>query len=180
MSAKRPTVRNDVALMPGYHSPQLDVDVRLNTNEAPLAPPAELTERVQAALKDIAWNRYPDRSASQLRGKLAAQYGVEPGQVFAANGSNEVLQTLLVAYGGHGRTSLTFEPTYALHSHISRLTGTTVVQAERRPDFTLDPDEVVAMVAEVRPAVTFLCSPNNPSGIVDSGVLVALDLFPFR
>jgi histidinol-phosphate aminotransferase len=87
--------------------------------------------------------------------------------VFAANGSNEVLQTLLLAYAGPGRTVLTFEPTYQLHGHIARITGAQVAEVERRADFTLDPAAARAAVDEHQPAVTFLCSPNNPTGIVE-------------
>ena len=166
----RPRVRDDVALMPGYHSPQVDVRVRLNTNEAPDAPPAAFTESLAIAMPGLAWNRYPDRSAAALRSRIAEVEGVAvPGglslsNVFAANGSNEVLQTLCLAYGGAGRTVLTHEPTYALHSHIARVCGTEVVEGPRNDDFTLDVAEVVSRVHSVRPAITFLCSPNNPTG----------------
>jgi histidinol-phosphate aminotransferase len=167
-----------VALMGGYHSPQVDVDVRLNTNESPLPPPPEFTARLQEALGRVEWHRYPDRAATELRAKLAAHYGVRPEQVFAANGSNEVLLCLLLAYGGHGRTAAVFEPTYALHGHISRVAGTSVVEGERGPGFELDLDEVRRVVTAHRPEVVFLCSPNNPTGIVDppEAVHAVLDL----
>ena len=165
--------RDDIALMAGYHSPQLDVAVRLNTNESPLPPPAAFTEAVAAAARSVAWNRYPDRQASELRSRIAARHGVAPRQVFAANGSNEVLQSLLLAYGGPGRRAAVFEPTYALHSHLARVTGTAVVEGERDDDFTLDPGAAVALVGSARPAVTFLCSPNNPSGTVEPRSVVA-------
>jgi histidinol-phosphate aminotransferase len=103
-----------------------------------------------------------------LRERLAALHGVDPSMVFAANGSNEVLQTLLLAYGGPGRAAAVFEPTYALHSHIARITGTTVATGERRDDFTIDLDEVKRVLGEAAPAITFLCSPNNPTGMVES------------
>ncbi len=159
--------RSDVALMAGYHSPQLDVAVRLNTNEAPTAPPREFLDAVAAAVTRVEWNRYPDRGATRLRARLAEVEAVDPAQVFVANGSNEVLQTLLLAYGGHGRTALTFEPTYALHGHIARLVGTSVSEVERSSEFTLSPESVVDAIDRVRPDVTFLCSPNNPTGLVD-------------
>src|SRR5690606_27265106 len=103
----RPPVspRDDLALRAGYHSPQLDVAVRLNTNEAPEPPPAAFVDRLRAALGTVAWHRYPDRGYAELRAAIAAHHGVEPAQVFAANGSNEVLQTLLLTYGGPGRTA---------------------------------------------------------------------------
>ena len=165
-------VRDNLALMSGYHSPQLDVAVRLNTNESPVPPPDHWAEALRAAQAEIDWHRYPDRGAHELRAALAKHERVAPEQVFAANGSNEVLQCLLLAFGGPGRTALTFEPTYALHSHIAGLAATEVVAGERLEDFSLDPDYASAMVAEHRPAVTFLCSPNNPTGMVEPPELV--------
>ena len=97
---------------------------------------------------------------------------MSPDNVFAANGSNEVLQTVLLAYAGPGRTIVTFEPTYQLHAHIARITGADVVEGERRADFTLDVDEAVRVVTDVAPAVTFLCSPNNPTGLVEEPATV--------
>lgn len=159
--------RPDVGLMEGYHSPQLDVEVRLNTNEAPAPPPAAFTERLAAGLRDVRWNRYPDRGYGDLRAVLAKHHGVDPSQIFVANGSNEVLQTLCLAYGGTGRSAAVFQPTYALHSHIARITGTAVVEGERTGDFALDLAEVQRVLAEARPVLTFLCSPNNPTGMVE-------------
>ena len=171
-SPGRLPVRQNVAMMSGYHSPQLDVTVRLNTNESPVPPPDGWVQALQAAQSGIDWNRYPDRAAHELRAALAKHERVAPEQVFAANGSNEVLQCLMLAFGGPGRSALTFEPTYALHSHISRLAATEVVVGDRRDDFSLDADYASAMVAEHRPAVTFLCSPNNPTGMVEPSQLV--------
>jgi histidinol-phosphate aminotransferase len=153
--------------MAGYHSPQVDVPVRLNTNESPEPPPEAWVREVRDAVSSIAWNRYPDRAATGLRTAVAGLHGVDPGQIFPANGSNEVLQTVLLAYGGSGRRAAVWEPTYALHAHIARITGTAVVEGERAPDFSLDPGEVVRVLEAERPSVVFLCSPNNPTGIVD-------------
>lgn len=161
------TVRDDLRALEGYHSPQVDVRVRLNTNEAPTPPPAAWRDAFAAELSRVEWHRYPDRSASALRTAIADSHQVRSDQVFAANGSNEVLQTLLLAYGGPGRNVCTFEPTYQLHSHIARLTGATVVEGERGPDFRLDVDGAVELIHQHRPAVTFLCSPNNPTGLVE-------------
>ena len=168
--------RDDVALMSGYHSPQLDVEVRLNTNEAPDPPPAAWRDEVAAELATVDWNRYPDRAATELRTAIGSLHGVGPEQVFAANGSNEVLQTLLLTYGGPGRAAAVWEPTYALHSHIARLTGTAVAVGERAEDFSVDPVEVDRVIADTRPAVAFLCSPNNPTGVVDDEATVRATL----
>ncbi|MEO5902331.1 MAG: aminotransferase class I/II-fold pyridoxal phosphate-dependent enzyme, partial [Ilumatobacteraceae bacterium] len=105
------------------------------------------------------------RAATALRTGIAELHGVRPEQVFAANGSNEVLQTLLLTYAGPGRTVATFEPTYQLHGHIARLTGATVAEGERAADFTLDLAEVHRVIASAQPIITFLCSPNNPTGL---------------
>jgi histidinol-phosphate aminotransferase len=165
-AARRVQPRDDLALMAGYHSPQLDVDVRMNTNESPVGPPEAWRAELQAALADIAWNRYPDREAVDLRTAVAAHHGTSVDSVFCANGSNEVLQSILLAYGGAGRTAATFEPTYALHSHLARITGTAVVQGERDEDFGLDLAEVDRVLSDAAPAVVFLCSPDNPTGNV--------------
>ncbi len=163
----RPPVRDDLAALTGYHSPQVDVEVRLNTNEAPEPPPAEFTKAVAEAVENLAWHRYPDRSATELRTAIGELYDMAADRVFCANGSNEVLQTLLLTFAGPGRRTLTFEPTYALHSHLSRITGSRPVAVDRRADFSLDPAEAVAAVLANRPAITFLCSPNNPTGLVE-------------
>ncbi len=163
----RPAPSESVSLMQGYHSPQLDVEVRLNTNESPEPPPAAFRAALAEAARRVDWHRYPDRSAKELRTRIGELHGVDAARVFAANGSNEVLQTLLLAYGGAERTAAVFEPTYALHSHLSRVTGTAVATGDRGPDFVLDLDEVGRVVRSHRPDVTFLCSPNNPTGVVD-------------
>lgn len=159
--------RDDVALMEGYHSPQVTVRVRLNTNEAPEPPPASWEADLAQAMATIDWHRYPDRGADALRAAIGGLHGVGPEQVFPANGSNEVLQTVLLTYGGPGRTAAVWEPTYALHSHIARLTGTGVAEGERGTDFSIDLAEVRRVLDGARPSVAFLCSPNNPTGVVD-------------
>jgi histidinol-phosphate aminotransferase len=174
----RPRLRDDLALVEGYHSAQVDVTVRLNTNEAPEPPPAGFTDALLTATRGIAWHRYPDRSAAALRARIAelestSTRALTARQVLAANGSNEVLQSLALAYGGAGRVALTFEPTYALHAHISRVCGTRVVELDRREDFTLDVDAAVEAIDRERPALVFLCSPNNPTGRVEEPATVA-------
>jgi len=171
--AERPTSRPDVVALEGYHSPQMDVEVRLNTNESPLPPPAEFDDALAEATRAIGWNRYPDRGAGRLRAALAERYGVGADQVFAANGSNEVIQGLLLAYGGSGRSVAVFEPTYAMYAQIARSTGTRVVRGRRESDFALDPITVTDLLDAERPNLVVLCSPNNPTGTLESGNLVS-------
>jgi histidinol-phosphate aminotransferase len=167
-----PTPRPDLGLREGYHSPQVAVEVRLNTNESPYPPPAAWLEAVKRELDTIVFNRYPDRAAWELRKAVAELHGVRPEQVLCANGSNEVLQCLCLAYGGPGRRAAVFEPTYALHSHIAHLSGTQVVEAERRADFALDLDAVADVLNANEPAITFLASPNNPTGLAEDPTTV--------
>ncbi len=163
-----PDRRADLRAMQSYHSPQIDVPIRLNTNESPYPPPEAFIDAWLSAVREIPLNRYPDRSARGLRVALAEQMGVAVDQVFCANGSNEVLQTLLLVYGGPGRKALVFEPTYALHSHIARITGTEVITGERASDFSVSTTEAGLLIAAERPEVVFLCSPNNPTGTFES------------
>jgi histidinol-phosphate aminotransferase len=164
--------RPDVQMMEGYHSPQVEAQVRLNTNESPVPPPGEWHDAFVAELSRVHWHRYPDRSATALRAAIAGFHGLDARQVFPANGSNEVLQTLLLTYAGPGRTVLTFEPTYQLHSHIARLSGAQCVSAPRGADFTIDLDVARAALDDAQPDVTFLCSPNNPTGMIEAQAVV--------
>ena len=153
--------------MSGYHSAQVDVPVRLNTNESPFPPPAAWLDAVADIARSIQWNRYPDRAVTELRETIARRHNVSPANVFVANGSNEVLQTILLAYGGAGRCVATFEPTYQMYSQIARVTGADVVQGERRADLTLDALEIERVLTRHKPSVSFLCNPNNPTGIIE-------------
>jgi histidinol-phosphate aminotransferase len=151
-----------------YGAPQLDVPVRLNTNENPYPPPPEMVAEIGRRLAtDL--NRYPDRDAKRLRtalaGYLSAQTGasIDPEQVWAANGSNEILQQILQAFGGPERTALGFTPGYTMHELISRGTGTTFVGVPRH-GLDLPAGLVVDAVRRYQPDVLFLCSPNNPTG----------------
>jgi histidinol-phosphate aminotransferase len=155
---------DNLGTLQGYHSPQVEVDVRLNTNESPYGPPPAWVGDVVAELERIDFHRYPDRAARELRTGIAQLHGVSPDQVFVANGSNEVLQTLFLTYGGPNRTAAVFEPTYAMHTQIAHLTSTKVAAGERAADFRLDPTEVKRVLDEASPALTFVCSPNNPTG----------------
>lgn len=151
-----------------YGAPQLDVPVRLNTNENGWPLPAGLAEAVSLAAGEVAGglNRYPDRDAGALRADLAAYLGhdLSPAQVWAANGSNEILQQLLQAFGGADRSALGFTPSYSMHPLISLATGTAWRAGARERDFGIDADRAADAVREHRPDVVFLTSPNNPTG----------------
>jgi histidinol-phosphate aminotransferase len=164
---RRPKPREDLGDLQGYHSPQVQVAVRLNTNESPFPPPPAFFEAWAAGVGQADFHRYPDRGATALRRALGDFLGQPPERLFCANGSNEVLQTLLLAYGGPGRQAVVFEPSYVLHDHIARITGTRVLTGERDPDFRLDAAEAARLVAGEKPAVVFLTTPNNPTGIVE-------------
>jgi histidinol-phosphate aminotransferase len=161
-------LRDDLGDLEGYHSPQVDVAVRLNTNESPYPPPDAWREALLDELASLPFHRYPEREATELRRAIGELHGVGPEQVLAANGSNEVIQALCLAFGGPGRAAAVFKPTYLMHSHIARITGTPVVEGERdATTFALDMAEVTRVVGRKQPAITFLCSPNNPSGQLD-------------
>ncbi|CAN7469860.1 histidinol-phosphate transaminase [Mycolicibacterium frederiksbergense] len=155
-----------------YGAPQLSVPVRLNTNENPHPPTQALIDDVAESVRDAAsdLHRYPDRDAVALRTDLAAylsgQTGVDVAveNVWAANGSNEILQQILQAFGGPGRSAMGFVPSYSMHPIISDGTQTSWLEAARAEDFGLDTDVAVAAVAAQEPDVVFLASPNNPSG----------------
>ncbi len=165
--------RDDLVTLRGYHSPQVVATVRLNTNESPFPAPADWQADLAAEVAGLDFNRYPDREATGLRQAIADLHGVTPQEIFCANGSNEVLQCLLLAFGGPGRRAAVFEPTYQLHSHIARLTMTEVVAGTRRADLLVDPGEADRLLSESRPEITFLCSPNNPTGRAETPELVA-------
>ncbi|MEY9843450.1 histidinol-phosphate aminotransferase [Streptacidiphilus sp. BW17] len=165
-------IRDELKGKSPYGAPQLHVPVLLNTNENPYSLPdalvARIAERVAGAARDL--NRYPDRDAVELRTALAGYLSASTGhtvsteQVWAANGSNEIIQQLLQTFGGPGRTALGFAPTYQMHDLISRGTGTDWIEGPRNPDFTIDVVSAEAVLAADRPDVLFVCSPNNPTG----------------
>ena len=165
-------VRPDLVELIGYHSAQVAADVRLNTNESPYPPPEGWAEAFAAEVATVDPHRYPDRHARVLRAGLAELHGVGEDEIFCANGSNEVLQCLLLAYGGPGRRAVVFEPSYALHRHISNITGTPVVTGSRDEQFAIDPEEGAALVARSGATITFLCSPNNPTGNAERAAVV--------
>jgi histidinol-phosphate aminotransferase len=176
-------LRDDLRGRQPYGAPQLAVPVRLNTNENSYPVPDEVVDAiakaVTAELRDL--NRYPDRDAVALRADLAAYLAVRHGVpldgagTWAANGSNEILQQLLQAFGGPGRTALGYTPAYSMHPLIALATGTRWIDGGRDADFGLTADRAVAQVREHRPDVVFVCSPNNPTGTaVDLDTLAAI------
>ncbi|MDA0635204.1 histidinol-phosphate transaminase [Nonomuraea sp. MCN248] len=161
-------IRDDLRGKSPYGAPQIDVPVRLNTNENPHPPSPALVADLAEAVGRVAGelNRYPDRDAVELRAALAAYlgHGLTTERVWAANGSNEIIQQILQAFGGHGRSALGFEPSYSMHPIITTGTSTEWIHAAREEDFSLDPGKVVAAIEEHRPDLVFVASPNNPTG----------------
>jgi histidinol-phosphate aminotransferase len=161
-------IRADLAGRQPYGAPQLHVPVRLNTNENPYPPSAALVADIAAAVRDVAGglNRYPDRDAVALRTALAGYlgHGLTAASAWAANGSNEIIQQMLQAFGGPGRSALGFEPSYSMHPLIAQTTSTRWIAAQRTSDFSLDPGQAAQEVRRHQPDVVFLTSPNNPTG----------------
>ena len=161
-------VRDDLRGLSPYGAPQLDVPVLLNTNENPYPPSAALVADLALAAAEAAAgaNRYPDRDAEELRKDLAQYlgHGLVGANLWAANGSNEIIQQIPQCVGGAGRSALGFEPSYSMHRLIALATGTEWIAEQRSADFTLDPAAAVAAIERHRPDVVFLTSPNNPTG----------------
>ncbi|MFC5800445.1 histidinol-phosphate transaminase [Streptomyces formicae] len=176
-------IRDELRGKSPYGAPQLDVPVQLNTNENPYPLPEPLVERIAERVREAArgLNRYPDRDAIELRTELAkyltrtGKHPVAVENVWAANGSNEVIQQLLQTFGGPGRTAIGFEPSYSMHGLIARGTGTGWLSGPRNDDFTIDVAAAARAIAEHRPDIVFITSPNNPTGTaVDAGTVLAL------
>lgn len=167
-----PPVREDLVGVVAYGAPQDAGLVRLNVNENPFPLPESVVEAITAAVRHVAsgLNRYPDRDADHLRQELgrylAHESGVQiaPSCIWAANGSNEVMHHILLAFGGPGRTALTFPPTYSMYPEYARDTFTRLISVPRTPDFTIDVARAVQEIADRHPAVTLVASPNNPTG----------------
>jgi histidinol-phosphate aminotransferase len=168
MTGAPPAVRDDLKDLHPYGAPQIDVPVRLNTNENPYPPSPALQRAVADAVAQAArtLNRYPDRDAVDLRRDLARYlgHGLTAHHVWAANGSNEVIQQLLQAFGGPGRSALGFDPGYSMHSLIAKVTCTGWIDVERDEDFGLHPDQAARAIRAQQPRLVFLTSPNNPTG----------------
>lgn len=164
--------RADLAGESPYGAPQLDVPVCLNVNENPYAPSdaviADIAKHVAEAATKL--NRYPDRDFPALRTDLADYLAEESGvrleinQLWAANGSNEIMLHILQAFGGPGRAVATFLPSYSMYPEYARDTFTRWVPGSRRADFSLDMDHVREVLTTERPSVLLLASPNNPTG----------------
>jgi histidinol-phosphate aminotransferase len=162
--AARVSVREDLADMVPYGAPQLDVPVRLNNNETPYPVPQEVLDDMAEAVRGLQLQRYPDREAVELREALALHAGHGVEGTWAANGSNEVLQQLLMAFAGPGRSALVVEPTYAMHSLITRATGTRLITRVQPRDLPITAEVAAELVADAGADLTFWCSPNNPTG----------------
>ncbi|TQO18921.1 histidinol-phosphate aminotransferase [Rhodoglobus vestalii] len=161
-------IRDDLRGLKPYGAPTDPVSIQLNVNENTHPIPEAVATDIVTALAQavMSANRYPDREFTELRESLAAYlgHGLTADNIWAANGSNEVLQQTLQAFGGPGRRVLGFPPTYSMHSIIASGTGTEWVTATRDPEYDLTPATVVAAIVEHAPDVIFLCSPNNPTG----------------
>lgn len=173
-STSRPVLplRPEIVGVAPYGAPQLDVPYLLNVNENPYAPAADVVADIarDVAAAAATLNRYPDRDFLALRQDLAGYLAVESGvtlapeQVWAANGSNEVMLHLLQAFGGPGRTAVSFAPTYSMYPEYARATSTRWVEGRRAEDFSLDTGAAAATIAAEQPSVVLLASPNNPTG----------------
>jgi histidinol-phosphate aminotransferase len=167
-----PPLRADLRGVEPYGAPQLDVPFALNVNENPYPPSQAVVDDITAAVAAVAstLNRYPDREFTELRGGLAAYLTadaglpVAPEQIWAANGSNEVMLQILQAFGGPGRKVGSFAPTYSMYPEYARDAMTTWVAGRRHEDFTFDLDEARRLIREHQPSVVLLPSPNNPTG----------------
>ena len=161
-------IRDDLRGMKPYGAPQLNVPVSLNVNENTHRIPEEVAidvvGAIAASLIDI--NRYPDRECLELRAALAKYLGdgLRQENLWAANGSNEVLLQVFQAFGGPNRKALGFGPTYSMYSLLALTSGTAYVDAKRAERFELTPELVVQAIEKEKPAIVLLCSPNNPTG----------------
>lgn len=171
----RVPVRDDLAELRPYGAPQMDVPVRLNTNETAVPPPASFIAEVAARMGDLELHRYPDRRAIELRAALARAAHLTPDRVWAANGSNEVLQQLLQAYGGPDRLALSVRPGYSMYPELCRTSLTPTVEVDLDDGFELSAEVAARAVAEHAPDLVLIPSPNNPVGTpVDHAALRAL------
>ncbi|HEX2026600.1 MAG TPA: histidinol-phosphate transaminase [Nitriliruptorales bacterium] len=165
MSVERVPVRDDLSDVEPYGAPQLDVPIRLNTNETAEPPPREFEAAVRRRLRALDLHRYPDRQVAELRERLGQVHGLDPDRVWVANGSNEVLLQLFLAYGGPGRRMLLLRPGYSAHPLIARVAATDVVELDLPDDFRLTAALAEEAVTAHDPAIVTVAHPNNPTGV---------------
>ena len=169
-------LREELAQVTPYGAPQLEVAARLNVNENPYSPSPEMIADITRAVSEAAagLNRYPDRDFMALREALAAYVKRESGldfpveQIWAANGSNEVMAQLLGAYAGPGRTVLGTEYSYSMYPEYVRGAHSRYVTVPRQSDFNLNLNVLLQSLKEVKPSVLLLANPNNPTGTANS------------
>ena len=165
-------LRDDLKEQSPYGAPQLPLEVKLNTNENPFSLSPALVKKLSEAIANSAkdFNRYPDRDAIELRSDLAKYLSSTTGvnlsvdQIWAANGSNEIIQTLFLAFAGAGVNSLGFTPSYSMHENISRSTGTNWIIGARLSDFSIDLSSALKEISTQKPKLVFITTPNNPTG----------------
>lgn len=161
-------LRDDLRGLTPYGAPQLDVPILLNVNENTHGLPEQVRKAIVASVERavVGLNRYPDREFTELRERLAAYlgHGLGTENIWAGNGSNEVLQQILQAFGGPGRTAMSFPPTYSMYPLLASGTGTRYVTGQRSDDFTLTAESAARQVREQAPNIVILCTPNNPTG----------------
>lgn len=163
------TSRKDLQSLDGYHSPQLDLEVKLNTNESPYSLPKKFLKLLQKELAKKELNRYPDRESRVLKEAIADFHNLAGSgkNILVGNGSNEILQAIMLAYAGESGKVALFEPTYALHSHIARIVGAEIIVGRRNDDWQIELTELEGVLSQ-SPDIVFLCVPNNPTGTVES------------
>jgi histidinol-phosphate aminotransferase len=168
-----PTPRPDLAGFTPYRTQQMDAEVRLQANEWAEPNPAARYVR-EDDLERLLLNRYPGAGAD-LRGTLASRYGVDPEQIVLGNGSNEVLLYSFLLFGGHGRSTLLFQPTYSMHGRLTRTAGGTQIDEPIGLPYALSVERAVEAAERHRPDIVVICSPNNPTGtLVGEDVVLAL------
>ena len=175
MSDRLPRPRADLETFPAYRTQQISADVRVNANEWPEPNPAGLYLTAEE-LHAILLNRYPSAAASAgLRSTLASRYGIAPEQLIFGNGSNEVLLQVFLVFGGHGRTTLLFQPTYSMHARLARIAGGAVAEEHVGLPYDLTLATALAAMDRVKPHIVAFTTPNNPTGnLIDEAIILAV------
>lgn len=185
MNKKELSLRPDLVDVKSYVPHQFIAEVRLHANESPFDLPDEIRKTVLQKLRGLHFNRYPNATADSLRAVISADFELRPENVLVGNGSNEVIQSLLLTYGGPERIAVTFEPTYTMHGKICQITGTRLKSLALSGNFQLDAGLVWKELEKIRPDIIFVCNPNNPTGnlmdlkaieeLLGSGALIVVD-----